>query len=148
MPGDVDVRATECVRRARRHAEHQADIERSRAAGHRHAIDPIDARAMPLVGHRGCPPGAFHSGLAISGIREELRRQRPAGRVLAVEVAPRPRQRVVATDFDAAAEAVVRLERPALIAALEIVRVLDQVDVERLPSALVTLPVDRSVRVM
>src|SRR4029453_17969644 len=68
--------------------------------------------------------------LAIFGIREELRGQWTAGRVLSVEVAPRPRQRVVATDVYVAAEAVVRLERPALIAALEIVRVLDQVDVE------------------
>ena len=76
------------------------------------------------------PSGCVPPSLAILGIREELRRQRPAGRVLAVEVAPRPRQRVIATDFDAAAEPVVRLERPALIAALEIVRVLDQVDVE------------------
>ena len=91
----------------------------------RHAVGAPETRAMTLVDAEitfRAVPARLHE----LRIRQELRRDRTAGRVLAVEGARGFRQRVVAAHIHARSQPIGRLERDALVLAIDDVGVLDQ----------------------
>src|SRR4029453_1489227 len=88
-----------------------------------------DARPVALV--RGqVALGRVPRKLPILGILERIGKHRPAVGVLAVKVAPQARERVVPTDIGTPPNVIVRRKRDAAVASLEVVRILDNRQIE------------------
>src|SRR4029077_9933604 len=112
-----------------RHVLEEAD---GKGGDFRHSVVEPQARPVTLIGREI----AFRREprlLTELRILEDVRSKRTAGDVFAVEITPQTRERVVAADVRAAAHAIGRRYREALVAALQVVGVLRDPDIRRRP---------------